>query len=165
MIIQDVLKAISLKQNWDLEDVKVSKLDLRKVRFGSASRVEFRVGFGKSKWVIKRSEDEEQEVGSWKKFKNEKSDFGSLVTEIGSLMGVLNTFKMEGPFELLVGGDHQLSLLLPVCFLFELIKVTVFFFNLKKKISSDLLVMGVKFECVGLDYDQICYYIDVGYEY
>lgn len=129
MIIQDVLKAISLKQNWDLEDVKVSKLDLRKVRFGSASRVEFRVGFGRSKWVIKRSEDEEQEVGSWKKFRNEKSNFGSLVTEIGSLMGVLNTFKMEGPLELLVvGGDHQLSLLLPVCFLFELIKVNFFFF-------------------------------------
>ena len=73
MIIQDVLKAISLKQKWDLEDVKVSKLELRKVRFKSASRVEFRVGFGKSKWVIKWSEDEEQEVGSWKKFKNEKS--------------------------------------------------------------------------------------------
>lgn len=114
LFLQDVLKAISLKQKWDLEDVKVSKLDLRKVRFGSASRVEFRVGFGKSKWVIKRSEDEEQEVGSWKKFRNEKSDFGSLVTEIGSLMGVLNTFKMKGPFELLVGGDHQLSLLLPM---------------------------------------------------
>ncbi|KAL0017307.1 hypothetical protein SO802_004376 [Lithocarpus litseifolius] len=114
LFLQDVLKAISLKQKWDLEDVKVSKLDLRKVRFGSASRVEFRVGFGKSKWVIKRSEDEEQEVGSWKKFRNEKSDFGSLVTEIGSLMGVLNTFKMDGPFELLVGGDHQLSLLLPM---------------------------------------------------
>lgn len=120
MINQDVLKAISLRQRWDLEDVRISNLDLRKVRFGSAPRYEFRVGFGKIKWVIKHSEEEE--VGSWKKFRNEKTDFGSLVTEAASIMGVLDTFKMEGPFELRVGGDDQLSLLLPVCLfiLFEL---------------------------------------------
>lgn len=100
-----------MRQRWDLEDVRISNLDLRKVRFGSAPRYEFRVGFGKIKWVIKHSEEE---VGSWKRFRNEKTDFGSLVTEAASIMGVLDTFKMEGPFELRVGGDDQLSLLLPV---------------------------------------------------
>jgi signal peptidase I len=84
-------------------------LDLRKVRFGSTPRYEFRVGLGKTQLVVKFSD----EVGSWRKFRNGKSDFGSLVTEVGAL-GLLDTFKLEGPFELRVGGDDKLSLLLPV---------------------------------------------------
>lgn len=109
VVIQDVVKEILGAQRWDSRDVRVSRLDLRKVRFGSTQRYEFRVGLGKTQLVVKFSD----EVGSWRKFRNGKSDFGSLVTEVGAL-GLLDTLKLEGPFELRVGGDDNLSLLLPV---------------------------------------------------
>jgi hypothetical protein len=64
---------------------------------------------GQTQLLVKFSD----EVGSWKKFRNGKNDFGSLVSEVGAL-GLLDTFKLEGPFELRVGGDDKLSLLLPV---------------------------------------------------
>lgn len=107
--LQDVLKEISARQRWELNDIRVSKLDLRKVRFGSVHRFEFRVGFGRTQFLIKSSE----EVDSWKKFRNEKSDFGSLVSEVAS-MAVLDMFRVEGPFELRVGGADELSLFLPM---------------------------------------------------
>ncbi|KAF5445021.1 hypothetical protein F2P56_034104 [Juglans regia] len=107
--IQDVLKEISARQSWDLNDVRVSKLDLKKVRFGSAQRYEYRVAFGRNRLVLKYVDG----VDSWKKLGTEKSDFGSLVGEVGS-MGVLDTFKVEGPFELLVGGSDEVSLQLPM---------------------------------------------------
>ncbi|KAG7941600.1 hypothetical protein I3843_16G052600 [Carya illinoinensis] len=107
--IQDVLKEISARQRWDLNDVRVSKLDLKKVRFGSGQRYEYRVAFGRTRLVLKYVDG----VDSWKKLGTEKSDFGSLVGEVGS-MGVLDTFKVEGPFELLVGGSDEVSLQLPM---------------------------------------------------
>jgi signal peptidase I len=103
------VKKISVVQRWDSRDVRVSRLDLRKLRFASAPLYEFRVGLGKTQLVVKFSD----EVGSWRKFRIGKSDFGSLVSEVGAL-GLLDTFKLEGPFELRVGGDDKLSLLLPV---------------------------------------------------
>lgn len=106
------MKEISARQRWDLNDVRVSKLDLKKVRFGSAQRYEYRVAFGRTRLVLKYVDG----VDSWKKLGTEKSDFGSLVGEVGS-MGVLDTFKVEGPFELLVGGSDEVSLQLPVCFI------------------------------------------------
>lgn len=106
------MKEISARQRWELNDIRVSKLDLRKVRFGSVHRFVFRVGFGRTQFLIKSSE----EVDSWKKFRNEKSDFGSLVSEVAS-MAVLDMFRVEGPFELRVGGRDELSLFLPVGFL------------------------------------------------
>lgn len=96
-----------------MNDVRVSKLDLRKVRYGSVQRYEYRVALGRTRLVLKSVD----EVDSWKKLGTEKSDFGSLVGEVGS-MGVLDTFKVEGPFELLVGGTDEASLQLPVIFFF-----------------------------------------------
>ncbi|KAE8100608.1 hypothetical protein FH972_018492 [Carpinus fangiana] len=107
--LQDVVREISVAQSWESSDLRVSRLDLRKVRFGRTPSYEFRVGLGKTQLVVKFSD----EVGSWRKFRNGKSDFGSLVTEVGAL-GLLDTFKLEGPFELRVGGDDKLSLLLPM---------------------------------------------------
>lgn len=103
------MKKITVAQRWDSREVRVSRLDLRNVRVGSAPRYEVRVGSGRTQLLVKFSD----EVGSWKKFRNGKNDFGSLVSEVGAL-GLLDTFKLEGPFELRVGGDDKLSLLLPV---------------------------------------------------
>ncbi|KAL5558176.1 hypothetical protein UlMin_034387 [Ulmus minor] len=108
-LLQDVLKEISAKQKWQLEDIKVSKLDLRRLRFGTAQRNEFRVAFGKSHLTAKFSD----EVESWRKLNKPVIDFGSLLQELSSV-AVLETFKVEGPFELRVGAEDNPSLLLPM---------------------------------------------------
>ncbi|BFG17897.1 hypothetical protein CerSpe_041710 [Prunus speciosa] len=108
-ILQDVLKKISAKHKWYLQDIRVSRLDASRVRFGSAQRYEFRVGFGKIPVGVLFSDD----VSSWKKFRQPRTHFGSLVKELSS-MAVVDTFKVEGPFELRVGGTHHLSLSLPM---------------------------------------------------
>ncbi|XP_068313998.1 protein TUNICAMYCIN INDUCED 1-like [Pyrus communis] len=108
-ILQEVLKQISAKHKWDLQDVRVSRLDVGRVRFGSAQRYEFRVGFGKIHVGVLFSDD----VASWKKFRKPRTHLGSLIQELSS-MAVVDTFEVEGPFELRVGGSHELSLSLPM---------------------------------------------------
>ncbi|KAI4316753.1 hypothetical protein L6164_024701 [Bauhinia variegata] len=108
-ILQDVLKAISVRQKWDLDGVSVSKLDVGKVRFGISKKYEFRIGFGKNQLLLNFSD----QVGSWNKFKKPKSDLGSLINQVSTL-AVLDTFRLDGPFELGVDEPHQLSLSLPM---------------------------------------------------
>ncbi|XP_028802969.1 uncharacterized protein LOC114758124 [Neltuma alba] len=108
-ILQDVLKAISAKQKWDFDDVRVSKFDVGKARFSSSLKYEFRIGLGRN-YLLLRSSDQ---VGSWNKFRKPKSDLGSLIRRVSSL-AVLDTFKLEGPFELGVDRHHQLTLSLPM---------------------------------------------------
>ncbi|XP_050367015.1 uncharacterized protein LOC126785385 [Argentina anserina] len=108
-ILQDVLKQISVKHRWDLQTVRVSRLDSGKVSFGSAQRYEFRIGLGKAHVVVLFSDD----VTSWRKFRKPRTHFGSLIKELGS-MAAVDTFKVEGPFELRVDSDHDLSLSLPM---------------------------------------------------
>ncbi|KAA8528576.1 hypothetical protein F0562_035931 [Nyssa sinensis] len=106
--LQDVLNAISESHEWNSEDLRVSKLDVRNAKFGTTQKYDFRFRIGKSELVIKLRD----EVSLWKKLGKE-SDFESLVKEISSV-AVIDTFLVEGPFELLVGGDDELSLLLPL---------------------------------------------------
>ncbi|XP_031379100.1 uncharacterized protein LOC116194426 [Punica granatum] len=108
-ILQDVVKAISSKQKWDGESVTVSELDLRRARYGSFQRYDFRVQVGKADLFFKFSDD----VAGWKKFRNFEGDLGDLVKFVSSKSAV-GSFKAEGPLELRVDGDHDLSLLLPL---------------------------------------------------
>ncbi|CAL5383659.1 unnamed protein product [Camellia sinensis] len=106
---QDVLRAISVRQEWNSsEGVRVSKLDSRKVKFGSSQRYEFRLRIGKTELIFKLRD----EVASWKKMKKE-GDFESLVNEASSV-AVLDAFIAQGPLELRVGGDDEFSVLLPL---------------------------------------------------
>ncbi|XP_024017086.1 uncharacterized protein LOC112090314 isoform X2 [Morus notabilis] len=109
LLLQDVLKEISVKQKWDLDAIKVSRLDLRKLRFGTSNRYEFRVGIGKTHLSAIFSD----EVSSWNNFRNPTADLGSLLDEVRSF-ALLDTFKLEGPFELRVGDSNYSSLLLPM---------------------------------------------------
>ena len=86
------MKQISAKHRWDLQTVRVSRLDSSKVRFGSAQRYEFRIGFGKSHVVVLFSDD----VVSWRKFRKPRTHFASLVKELSS-MAAVDTFTVEGP--------------------------------------------------------------------
>ncbi|KAF8409987.1 hypothetical protein HHK36_002507 [Tetracentron sinense] len=90
----NILKTISVRQGWNLEQIRVSNLDVRNARIGSSQRCEFRLRIGKSDLVFKFSD----EVDLWRRLK-ERGEFGSLVNEVSSKT-VLNTFKLEGPFEL-----------------------------------------------------------------
>ncbi|XP_011083789.1 uncharacterized protein LOC105166216 [Sesamum indicum] len=112
-LLQGVLDAITNKEKWALEDIRVSELDVKKAKYGTVQTREFRVRIGKSEIVFKVYE----EAPEWKKLavlrKNGSSNFESLVREIGS-KAVVDSFKIEGPFELQAArDDDQLSLMLP----------------------------------------------------
>ncbi|XWS25685.1 hypothetical protein CRYUN_Cryun27aG0088900 [Craigia yunnanensis] len=109
-ILQDVIEKIALKQKWELEGLNFSKLEVRKARFGAGKRYEFRIRFGKTHLLFKFPD----EVSSLNKFtKGSGSDFLDFVNEINS-SALLDSFKMEGPFELRLSPNHQASLLLPL---------------------------------------------------
>lgn len=110
--LKGLLKQIALTEKWNLEDIRVSKLDVRKAKFGDLQRFEFRVQFGKSEFVFKLLD----QVSGWKRFEKlvNGSDFNDLVSEISSKRAVLDSFKIQGPFHLRVAGDHRLTLLLPL---------------------------------------------------
>lgn len=109
--LQGVLDAIVDKEKWALEDIQVSKMDVRKAKYGSMRRYEF---IRKNETVLKVYD----QVSEWKKLEgqmvNETSIFESLVRGVGS-KAVIDSFRIEGPFELRVTGiDDQLSLMLPI---------------------------------------------------
>ncbi|XP_049391047.1 uncharacterized protein LOC125855370 [Solanum stenotomum] len=110
--LEDVLKGIAEREKWDLQDLRVSKLDVKKSKFGTFRKYEFRVRIGKTEFVFMMAD----EVSQWKSFhfpnKNE-SDFESLVKEIGSKV-ILDVLKIQGPFELYATGDDYLSLTFPL---------------------------------------------------
>ncbi|KAG5543350.1 hypothetical protein RHGRI_016171 [Rhododendron griersonianum] len=108
--LQDVLRAILVRQEWDsLRDVRVLELDGKNARFGSLERYEFRIRIGRKTELIFKLRDE---VSLWKKMGKGEGDFESLVKEVSSI-AVLDVFRVEGPLELIAGGDDELSLLLP----------------------------------------------------
>lgn len=110
--LEDVLKGIAEREKWELQDLRVSKLDVKKSKFGTLRKYEFRIRIGKTEFVFMMAD----EISQWKSFqfhdKNE-SDFESLVKEIGS-KATLDVLKVQGPFELYVAGDDYLSLNLPL---------------------------------------------------
>ncbi|PON99174.1 signal peptidase I [Trema orientale] len=110
LLLQDLLKEISAELSWELADIKVSRLDLTKIRFRTLNRYEFRVGLGKTQLSAKFSDDD---VPSWKKFRKRRTHFGSLLDDVTSLT-VLDTFRVDGPFELRVGASDHPKLLLPM---------------------------------------------------
>ncbi|KAK4434464.1 hypothetical protein Salat_0609200 [Sesamum alatum] len=112
--LQGVVDAIANKEKWVLEDIRVSELDVKKANYRSVQRYEVQVRVGKAQIVLKMYE----EVSEWKKMgalrKNGTSNFEALARKIGS-EAVIDSFKIEGPFELRVAGnDDQLSLMLPL---------------------------------------------------
>ncbi|KAF7140049.1 hypothetical protein RHSIM_Rhsim06G0041200 [Rhododendron simsii] len=103
--LQDVLRAILVRQEWDsLRDVRVLELDGKNARFGSSERYEFQIRIGRKTELIFKLRDE---VSLWKKMGKGEGDFESLVKEVSSI-AVLDVFRVEGPLELIAGGDDEL---------------------------------------------------------
>ncbi|KAL3634194.1 hypothetical protein CASFOL_021248 [Castilleja foliolosa] len=113
-ILQGVLDAIAKKEKWALEDIRVLELDVKRAKYRSQLSYELRVRFGKAEIVLKMNE----EMSEWKAFralkKNGTLSFEALARMIDS-EAVIESFKIEGPFELRVTrDDDQLSLMLPL---------------------------------------------------
>ncbi|XP_010255103.1 PREDICTED: uncharacterized protein LOC104595864 [Nelumbo nucifera] len=107
-LLKDVLKTISEKQSWNLEEIRVSNLDVRNARVGTSQRIEIALRMGKNDLVFKFLD----EVPLWTNI-GKRGEFASLLKEFSSKT-VLSTFKFEGPFELRVGRNDDLSLTLPM---------------------------------------------------
>ncbi|KAK9026304.1 hypothetical protein V6N11_039145 [Hibiscus sabdariffa] len=109
-ILQDVIEKIALKQKWELEGLNFTKFELSKIRFGTGKRYEFWIRFGKTHLLFKFPD----EVSSLNKLtKRSSHDFLDFVNEINS-SAILDSFTMEGPFELRLSPSHQASLLFPL---------------------------------------------------
>ncbi|XVF63968.1 hypothetical protein PTKIN_Ptkin09bG0129300 [Pterospermum kingtungense] len=106
--LTDVIEKIASKQKWELEGLNFTKLEVSKPRFGVGKRYEFRIRFGKTHLLFKFPD----EVSSLNKFtKGSGTDFLDFVNQVNS-SAQLDSFYMEGPFELRLAPNHQVSLLL-----------------------------------------------------
>lgn len=99
-----------MKQKWNLEEVRFSKLEVKKIRIGTGRRFEIRIRLGKSRFVFIFPD----EVTDWRRSVGGKDvELQEVVREVNSSK-VLDSLVLKGPFELRVDGDDRLSLALPV---------------------------------------------------
>ncbi|ESQ30817.1 hypothetical protein EUTSA_v10011550mg [Eutrema salsugineum] len=110
-ILQDVLKEISVRQKWNLTEVRFSKLEVKKLRVGTGRSFEIRIRLGKSRFVFVFPD----EVTDWRRSGGGKQvELMEVVREVNSSK-VLDPIVLKGPLELRVAGeDNLLSLALPM---------------------------------------------------
>lgn len=105
-----MLKEISTRQKWNFEEVRFTKLEVRKLRIATGRRFEIRIRLGKRRVVFIFPD----EVTDWRSGGGRRQvDLKEVVREINSTK-VLDPVVLDGPFELRVAGDDRLSLALPV---------------------------------------------------
>ncbi|XP_010541807.1 PREDICTED: uncharacterized protein LOC104815190 [Tarenaya hassleriana] len=107
-ILQEVLKEISSRQKWN-DEVRFSKLEVKKIRVGSGRSFEVQIRVGKSRFAFVFPD----EVSAWRSVHGRDVKLESMVKEVNSTT-VLDPVALEGPFELRVAGDDHLSLSLPM---------------------------------------------------
>ncbi|KAI3761175.1 hypothetical protein L1987_51586 [Smallanthus sonchifolius] len=107
LFLKDVLGNISDREHWKLEEIRVSKLEIEKVKYGRLQRydIEFKLGNKKvfSMW---------DKVSLWKRLKGRGGDFEVLANQVAS-RAVLGSIRIDGPVELLVSGYDEMSLAMP----------------------------------------------------
>lgn len=107
-----MLKEISTKQKWNLEEVRFTKLEVKKLRIGTGRSFEIRIRLGKSRFVFIFPD----EVTDWRRSggRGRNVELDEIVKQLNSSK-VLDPIVLKGPLELRVDGDdHRLSLSLPV---------------------------------------------------
>ncbi|CAI9281810.1 unnamed protein product [Lactuca saligna] len=109
LFLKDILGEISATEHWKSEDFRVLNLEIEKVKFGNLQRYEIEFLLRNKKDYVFNSMDN---VSSWKRFKDKEGDFEVMANEVSS-KAVLGSIQIEGPVELLVSGDNEMSLLLP----------------------------------------------------
>ncbi|EPS59742.1 hypothetical protein M569_15063, partial [Genlisea aurea] len=106
-----VLDVIASKEKWNLEDIRVSEVDLKKAKFRTVKLYEFRIPHRKTVIHVKMHEV----VSEWKKLNMAASNLEDLSAEIESKTTAIDSFTLEGPFELTASGnDDALTLMLPM---------------------------------------------------
>lgn len=76
-----MLKEISGSQKWNLEDIKYSKLEVKKLRIGTGQSFEIRIRLGKTRFVFIFSD----EVTDWRRIGGGKHvELTEVVREINS---------------------------------------------------------------------------------
>ncbi|PWA54724.1 hypothetical protein CTI12_AA432510 [Artemisia annua] len=110
--INDVVKVISASEKWKHEEVSVSKVESEKVRYGYMKRYEIEFMFGDDKKDYLFSMMDKVKV--WKRlFRGEEvREFEDLANGV-SERSVVDVVRVEGPVELRVGGDDEMSLVMP----------------------------------------------------
>ncbi|CAA7048068.1 unnamed protein product [Microthlaspi erraticum] len=110
-ILQDVLKEISTRQKWNLDEIKFSKLEVKKLRTGPGRSFEIRIRLGKTRFVFIFPD----EVSDWRRIGGggKHVELTEIVREINSTK-ILDPIVLKGPLELRVAGDNHLSLALPM---------------------------------------------------
>lgn len=117
-----MLKEISTKQKWNLEEVRFTKLEVKKLRIGTGRSFEIRIRLGKSRFVFVVPD----EVTDWRRSDVELDE---VVREVNSSK-VLDPIVLKGPLELRVDGDDdRLSLALPVLSLSLTIYIRIAWFG------------------------------------
>ncbi|KAD2805871.1 hypothetical protein R6Q59_029120 [Mikania micrantha] len=109
LFLKDVLVAISDGEQWKLDDIRVSKLEIEKVKYGRLQRKEVEFLLGNKKSYVFRMWDE---VSLWKRLKGRGGNFEVLANQVDS-RAVLGSVRIDGPVELLVSGDDEMSLVMP----------------------------------------------------
>lgn len=112
-----MLKEISTKQKWNLEEVRFTKLEVKKLRIGTGRSFEIRIRLGKSRFVFIFPD----EVTDWRRSggRGRNVELDEIVKQLNSSK-VLDPIVLKGPLELRVDGDdHRLSLSLPVLSLYR----------------------------------------------
>lgn len=105
-----MLNEISTKQKWNLEEVRFTKLEVKKLRIGTGRSFEIRIRLGKSRFVFIFPD----EVTDWRRRRGRDVELDEIVKEANSSK-VLDPIVLKGPLELRVDGDDdRLSLALPV---------------------------------------------------
>ncbi|KAL8217684.1 hypothetical protein R6Q57_021057 [Mikania cordata] len=109
LFLKDLLVAISDGEQWKLDDIRVSKLEIEKVKYGRLQRKEVEFLLGNKKSYVFRMWDE---VSLWKRLKGRGGNFEVLANQVDS-RAVLGSVRIDGPVELLVSGDDEMSLVMP----------------------------------------------------
>ncbi|KAK9054348.1 hypothetical protein SSX86_025426 [Deinandra increscens subsp. villosa] len=109
LFLKDVIGAITVSEHWKLEDIRVSDFEIGKVKYGRLQRNEIEFMLGNKKDYVFSMWDE---VSLWKRLKGRGGNFEVLANQVAS-RAVLGSVRIDGPVELLVSGDDEMSLVMP----------------------------------------------------
>ncbi|ERN10145.1 hypothetical protein AMTR_s00169p00063360 [Amborella trichopoda] len=114
--LQDILRKISDIEQWRLDRVRLSSLDVKNAKISAAQRYEFILQIGGNSLALKFND----ERLSWEKLhrKSKQASKGSDIFEpqmvkIMQRRPSLKPFKLEGPLEMHIHGSGEPQLILP----------------------------------------------------
>ncbi|KAJ0441637.1 hypothetical protein HanIR_Chr16g0800041 [Helianthus annuus] len=109
LFLKDVLGAVCNREHWKLEEIKVSELEIGKVKYGRLQRYEIEFLLANKKDYVFNTWDN---VPMWKRLKDRDEEFEVSANRVAS-RALLGSVRIDGPVELLVSGYDEMSLVMP----------------------------------------------------